>query len=334
MARATGITTERGGSDGISAGVALRRHGEKDSMNTTWSLRRWLACAAGLVSGYVLITVVILGEGAEVPAPRGHAGKVKEPDKPMTDPSLEKPVIEVQETKGDPGDPKEAARMVAAIVNRNQPPKLVWRDRGQFPRRLALFPEKYDWKEDQRVLEALDKLYQDTTVEVWEAMVRRVDDPGYCIITVTDQRQDASMISLGEVCYWGAESRLLDVFDQYLPWSFRFEFHGMLSLHGPSDLAEWRKKRADKSLYQLQIEVGEELLGLLSRTTVFPFGRGDAALKRKITAVVERLRRTKQPIFFPEKSFSGRVYNPESAERVRRAVRTGSSEDIEIVTGP
>src|SRR5262249_20278749 len=161
-----------------------------------------------------------------------------------------------------------------------------------------------------RVLEALDKLYQDTTVEVWEALVRRIDDPGYCIINVTDQRQDAYMISVGEVCYWRAESRLMDVFDRYLPWSFQFEFHGMLSLHGPSELVKWRKKRADRSLYQLQIEVGEELLRVLDRTTVFPFGRGDAALKRKITAVVERLRRTKQPIFFPCDGVHRRVYNP------------------------
>src|SRR5262249_59933775 len=132
-------------------------------------------------------------------------------------------------------------------VNRNTSPKLVWRDRGEFPRRVALFPEDYDWKEDQRVLEALDKLCQDTTVEVWEAMVRRVDDPGYCIINVTDQRQDANMISVGEFCYWHAESRLMDGFDQYLPWAFQLEYHGKLSLRGPSELGEWREKRTDKA---------------------------------------------------------------------------------------
>src|SRR5262245_6801933 len=332
MARATGITTERGGSDGVSVGVALRRHGEKDSVYTTWSLRRWLVCATALVSGYVLIAVVILGEGAELPAPRRPAEKAEEPEEPRADADVApQPKIELHITQGDP---KEAARMVDAIVNRNQPPKLVGRGLGKWPRDVALFPEDYDWKEDQRVLEALDKLYQDTTVEVWEALVRRIDDPGYCIINVTDQKQDAYMVSVGEVCRWRAKSRLMDVFDQYLPLSFHLEFHRRLSKRGFSDLAEWRKKRADKSLYQLQIEVGEELLRVLSRTTVFPFGRGDAALKRKITTVVERLRRAKQRIFFPETSVSGRVYNPESAERVRRAVRTGSSEEINIVGGP
>ena len=49
-----------------------------------------------------------------------------------------------------------------------------------------MYPESYDWKEEARVRQAIDKLYQDRTVELWEELVRREADPRYCVVTVTE----------------------------------------------------------------------------------------------------------------------------------------------------
>jgi hypothetical protein len=298
-------------------------------MDTTGSLRPWLVCAAIVVSAYVLIAVVILGEGAEVEAPRRHAEKVNKPEKPISDPDVAlKPVMEVEMTKGDPGDPKEAARMVDAIVNPNKPPKLVRRPSG-WPETAAVFPEDYDWEEDKRILKALDKLYQDTTIELWEETVRRADDPGYCYVTVTEKKYNATIISVGDICSGLADWRLFDLFEPDLlgmPYSLRLEIGG-------TNLAKWRKERAGKSLYQLQIEVGEQLLGVLSKSTEFTDKQKEPA-RKKITATIEQLRSTNQPVvprmgFFPWRRVFG-VYGPKSAEEVRKAVRTGSTEQIII----
>ncbi len=155
-------------------------------MNPPRSLRRWLVCSAILIGGLAVIAVLVLRERGNDKA-NGHENDTGEP------------VAK--------GDPNEAAKMVDAIVNRNQEPKLVNRPSG-WPREVALFPESYDWAEDARVLRALDKLFQDRTLALWEELVRRGDDPRYCVTLVSVQNEDAQIISVTGVCFRHALSQV------------------------------------------------------------------------------------------------------------------------------
>jgi hypothetical protein len=271
-------------------------------MNPTRPLRRrWFHYALTL-GGLTLLGAVVLAEGARKPAAKRDA--------------------------------KGPARMVEAIANRNKPPKLVWRRRG-WPRKVALFPEGYDWKEDKRVLKALDELFRDRTVELWEELVRREkkDDRRYCVTLVSSNCEDARIESVGDVCSRLAYARLLDVFEQHLPDNPYKP--GRISLKtGIENLAEWRKERAKKSLYQLQIEVCENALRELAKVEGVS-EKEKAKARKKTEAEIKKLRETKKPVLVEYEGFwhpdSEYQYKPERAKRVREAVRKGSSEHIEFI---
>jgi len=103
-----------------------------------------------------------------------------------------------------------------------------------------------------------------------------------------------------------------------------------LTYRGNTPLGDWRKKRANKPLYQLQIEVGEMTLRWLSKLKDKPKKEQDAA-REAIETELEKLRRTKQPILlkesFPRYEY---LYNEKLAERAREAVRKRTTRDIGI----
>jgi hypothetical protein len=272
-------------------------------MNATPSLLRCVRYAFA-VSSLSLFGGVVLGEAAPGPAPKRDA-------------------------KG------AAKRMVEAIANRNKPPKLVDRTRA-WPRRLPLYPEGYDWKEEERVRDALDKLYQEATAELWEELVRREGDERYCV-TVVDNAEDAHVHSVGLVCWYLAYSRLVGVFEQHLPPNrLRVGARIPLDAHAivpAKTLAEWRKARAKKSLYQLQIEVCENALRELAKVKrVSEKEKADA--RRKIEAEIRKLKAEKKPVFLKHASFretQDALYTPGLAARIRKVIRSGSSETIGII---
>jgi hypothetical protein len=149
-------------------------------------------------------------------------------------------------------DPSTAAKLVDAIANANKPPKLVTRRAGE-PREVPLFPEGYDWKEDGRVEKALERHFQTTTVELWEELVRRENDPAYCI-TLYGEGGDTLIYPAGAIYGNAAFEHLIHPFQQHLPRlseDHRRELKFTFELR--EHLGDWCKKRADKPLYQLQI---------------------------------------------------------------------------------
>jgi hypothetical protein len=239
-------------------------------------------------------------------------------------------------TKAEVGQEPEdkattAPQLVDAIVNRNKPPKLVERRSGR-PERVALFPEDYDWEEDKRVLKALDQLYQDKRVELWEELVRRTDDPSYCVTVVSVKNEDADLESVGRICGQLAYSHLL-LFEGHLPLDPSKDGERLHLDVGIKNLADWRKERADKPLDQLQIEVCEEAVSRLSKVERVSEVE-KASARKKIEAKIEKLRRTKQPdlvgyerFFVPFREYK---YNPDLAKRVREVIKNVSSEHIDI----
>jgi len=266
-------------------------------MNPPHSLRRWLVCCTIVISSLGLIDDAILGKDAGGPAAKRDA--------------------------------KEPAKMVDAIVNRNKPPKLASRPRDSLPTRVALYPESYDWKEEARVRTAIRKLLHDTTAELWEELVRRRKDPSYCVVIATEKLNAAKIRTVGNVCAGLAYSRLVGVFAQHMPrWGI--DGRPLYFDLDIGDLGDWRKERANKPLYQLQIEAGETGLRQLSKFKDKPKKELDAA-REAIEAEVEKLRKTKQPILlketFPRYEY---LYNEKLAERAREAVREESTRDIAI----
>jgi hypothetical protein len=229
---------------------------------------------------------------------------------------------------------KRAAKIVEAIVNRNKPPKLVDRPSGR-PERVPLFPENYDWKEERRVGRALYRLYWDTSAEVWEELVRRKDDPRYCITVSSEDDSETPLIeTVGSILNQLAHSRLVGVFQQHLPPDPGKDGWKIIVGVGINHLAAWRKERANKSLYQLQIEVCEEAVNELSKVKNVPKKDIDLSQK-KIKAEIKKLRRTKRPIFLEYGQdeylwYYHPVYSEQYAKRIRKALKSGSSENLAI----
>jgi hypothetical protein len=244
------------------------------------------------------------------------------------------PARPTNDKAGRPGgkEGKAAAKMVDAIVNRNKPPKLVGRPSGSWPGLVALYPESYDWKEEERVRQAIDKLYQDRTVELWEELARRKANPSYCVVVVSDQTEDAQIFTVGTICRGLAYSRLVEVFVQHMPPDPDKNGRPIITGVGIGNLADWRKERMQKPLYQLQIEVGEKMLRELSKVNVRGVRKHQIdSAREKIEAEIEKLSKTEQPVFLKDQSFPHNTYSKDVAKRVRDAVRRGSSEGIAII---
>jgi hypothetical protein len=226
---------------------------------------------------------------------------------------------------------KRAAEIVDAIANCNKAPKIIkWR--GNFPSKAALFPEDHDWKEEVRVRRAIGVLEADETKEVWEELVKRAGDHHYCDTVTSVKTGDAYIEDIGDVCCWIAYSRLIGVFWQHMPRSPVKDGEKLSLDVGIGDITEWRKQRAAKSLYELQIEVCEEALKELSNVKDVPQNEKNKA-RRKIEAEIERLKSTKQHVSvlgghtFRER---GR-YNAELAKRVREEFKNGNFGNLGII---
>jgi hypothetical protein len=265
---------------------------------------RWTGVTAVLV-GLVLIPAVVLGA-----APGGEKPKA---------------------------DAKRAAKqMVDAIVNRNKAPKVVkWpKWPGGFTRQAALFREDYDWNEDARAREAISRLEEDRTEEVWEEMVRRTGDRRYAETVTSAKTGDAYVRTVGGICDEIAYSRLIGVFWKHLPEVEGKDGDEKLGLDiGIRDLAKWRKERAAKPLYELQIEVCEKTIKALAKVKRVPRAER-ARARKKIEAEIAKLKRTRRPSHVPggPPNYEERgVYNAELARRVREGVKSGKYGDLGII---
>jgi hypothetical protein len=208
-------------------------------------------------------------------------------------------------------DTQAVAQMVDDIANRNRAPKFV--DGPTHP--VPLFPEDYDWGEQDRVRAALGELLKDTTDELWEELVRKQDDPRYSL-TTRGRNDRPYNRSVGYYCRDIARGRLVDVFRRHLPRDPNKDGWPVSVDIGIKKLAEWRKERKDKSLYQLQIETCELALKQLPEVEGVPEKEKDLA-RAGIEAEIENLKRRKGPIFRDYGLDGIETYTAEEAKAVR-----------------
>jgi hypothetical protein len=216
---------------------------------------------------------------------------------------------------------KAVAKMIDALANRNRPPKLVKFEGGRYP----LFPAEYDWKEEARVRSALAKVRSERTTEMWEELVRRIGDKRYCL-----SRKDKEEFfalgnwSVGTFCSMFADEWLVGVCERHLPTSpiKPYPIHLGLGLRGR--LAKWRKQRADKQLYELQIEVGEEMIRELAKTDEVSKHAKERA-RKKIEAEIANLKRKKRPIFTNFSVQQIDFYSVKEAKKARELLESGKN---------
>jgi hypothetical protein len=240
-------------------------------------------------------------------------------------------VGELPAEEGPKRDAKDVVKLVDAIVNGNKQPKIVERRAG-FPKRVALFPEDYDWKEEERVRKAWYQLFQDTSVEVWEEMVRKGEkyDSRYFAVCVMRDIESARVVSVGGIWLMLARSRLETVYQQHMPIDPKKPVPLVVDL-GIKNLAEWRKERKDKALYQLQIEVCEKAIVEMNKVEGVSKDMKESA-RKKIEAEIEKLKKTKRPIFGRDDFFPYwlTLYGRDYATKIREAVKSGSDVDLSI----
>jgi hypothetical protein len=214
-------------------------------------------------------------------------------------------------------DVSEVTKKVDQIANRNPAPKLMKIKHPNLPNRIPLFPANYDWTEQSRVLQALSKLHKDTTEELWEELIRKANDPRYSL-TLADNGGRPDNWTVGDFCRDLAYMRLTDVFQQHMPSKNEREIHLDIGF-GSADLATWRKARMGKTLYQLQIEVGEQALTRLPKVKRISPDQKES-VRKLIESEIEKLKTTKQPVYLKSSVTGLDLFTEEQANEIRKKV--------------
>jgi hypothetical protein len=220
-------------------------------------------------------------------------------------------------------DAKTAAKMVDDLATRNKAPKIIEceYDAASY---VPLFPEDYDWSEQDRVHKAVRRVYKDTSVELWEELVRRSRDKRYSLTVKNYKNTDPERWTVGDFCSDLASWRLTGLVLQHL----RREDSGgdkestiYLDVDlGLGNLREWRKQRKNKVLYQLQIELCERALARLPAAKGASQEKKDAA-RKKIMAELEKLKQTRKPIFVPTNVAGMDLFDAKEAKQIREVLR-------------
>src|SRR5262249_27948161 len=126
--------------------------------------------------------------------------------------------------------------------------------------------------------------------------------------------------TVGWFCRMWAHDWLCGVCNQHLPPDpERDGFPLILNITG-SNLKDWRKKRADKQLYELQIEVCKETIQKLEGVAGIPQHKKNQA-RKKIESEIATLKRTKRPIFTDYEIIPIRSYGAKQAAKIREKMR-------------
>jgi hypothetical protein len=218
------------------------------------------------------------------------------------------------------GSRKSEVNMIDELANRNKPPNLVRaRQRDEVPVAtwIPVFPNDYDWHEQDRVVKAIDNLREHMTADLWEQMVQTTNDRRY-LLTVENRLESAQNWSVSTLCQRLAKVSLLGVVRRHWPR----KGGRMIGLKiGITNLPKWRKERANKSLYELQIEICEHGLAQLRRAKSISKEQKDAT-RTKIEAHLEMLKKTKGPIFVDGIPFTiSGLYDAERAAHIRAELK-------------
>jgi len=209
----------------------------------------------------------------------------------------------------EPGN-KEIAAMVAALANRNPVPELIKRRRA-----VPIFSPEYDWDEAKRVRKAFYAIVRSESVELWEELVKHLDDKRYSITLCLDDGPGAFNFTVGRICRIVAEDRLILVSRIHSDPDSRDRRDVYIDV-GIEDIAKWRKERAKKSLAELQIEVCEKAISTIQMNADLSDKVKSAECER-IRQTISKIKETKKPQFHKLLWEGYEFFDSAMAERLR-----------------
>lgn len=192
------------------------------------------------------------------------------------------------------------AEMIAALASKNRPPKYVDHDVLDVDN-VPIFPADFDRKEYERVRAALYAIDREMTPELWEELLKHVGDKRYSITLANVSPglpdEDAGRdFTVGEFCEAIAHDcvgrlyvrRSVSAENETKPWE------RIAPTAGIRNLVEWRKQRAAKPLWQLQVEACTLALGNLEKLDKAT-PEQKAMIRKGIQSEIDRLDATKKP---------------------------------------
>ncbi|MCE9557220.1 MAG: hypothetical protein K8T91_28055 [Planctomycetes bacterium] len=200
---------------------------------------------------------------------------------------------------------------ISTLRNKNVEPTIV----GDEPDQEALFGKSYDWKEQERVLAAIQKLVNNSD-DAWQELLETVDDKHYCI---TFQRaQSVANYSVGDVCRAILLCDLTAAYIPHLPSDVEVYRKLAVSKIIPRDDRSFKEWCSKKKLYELQIDLCEDAVKELSEIN-------NLSSKEKHTSIdqikkqVTELRAARKPVLV--KSIVEQDVRMPYAEEDARAIR-------------
>lgn len=183
-------------------------------------------------------------------------------------------------------DPPDYAAMIEALASRNKKPEIV---DGR-----PLFLPHFDWEDQTRVLKAFSSLRSDASEELWEELLKHLDDDRYSLTMEFNESGCGVNYSVGRLCRNLAYLRLVGcVLDCHVGAHPSVRWNKDLR----PELRQWRQARADKSLYELQIEVCEMGLQNFDKLPGYFSEERKQEMRRNIELEIADLRKTKQAKF-------------------------------------
>lgn len=182
------------------------------------------------------------------------------------------------------------AALIDGLASRNQAPDVV---DGK-----PSFPGDFDWADQERVLTAFRKSGRDGEETLWEELLKHLDDERYSLTMEFNDSEIGRNYSVGSLCRMLAYKHLAeDVLDHYA--SVERPVRVIKELW--PNLAQWRKAREGKSLYELQIEVCELGLKELPNLMQLRFleERRRKRMQMQVESQIDDLKQSKKAAFFP-----------------------------------
>jgi hypothetical protein len=209
-------------------------------------------------------------------------------------------------------------RLIERIASRNPPPMLVGEEG---PSQLPRFPKDYDWKDQRRVLDAVQDLV-DHAEEARPTLIDHIDDQPYSLTFKHDM--SVSNETVGDVCFLLLFENLTAAFLPYIP-DGKDVYN---QLHNPDIIPddgfqEWCRKRLDRGqqLYEVQIEMCEWAMKKIATLKGVTVENKNASVSR-IKKEIDKMRLDKKPVLIKSiiQKDARTPYSQEQAERIREKI--------------
>jgi hypothetical protein len=183
-------------------------------------------------------------------------------------------------------------QLIASLANQNPPPKIV----GEVPEQQSLFVKEYDWKEQDRVLKAIQNVV-DHAVDAWPALINHLDDKAYCI--TFEHEQSVWNHSIGDICYIILLENMTAAYMPHIPaeeTAFLLLRHPDIIPRDDSKFKLWCREQHKKgrTLYELQVEMCQWALKEIPKLKQVTEQEKYESFQN-IQKEIERLRTTKKP---------------------------------------